>query len=93
VPERLCIDLESGLLAEDRASAFVAAYAAVRPLTNNERRLLPALMRGAALRFWISRLWICTCRATPACSSRTTRPTSSVCCASAWPRPWHPTPA
>jgi homoserine kinase type II len=52
-----CIDLESGLLAEDRASAFVAAYAAVRPLTPNEIRLLPALMRGAALRFWISRLW------------------------------------
>jgi len=52
-----CIDLESGLLAEDRASAFVAAYDAVRALTTNERRLLPALMRGAALRFWISRLW------------------------------------
>ena len=52
-----CIDLESGLLAEDRASAFVAAYDAVRSLTSNERRLLPALMRGAALRFWISRLW------------------------------------
>ena len=52
-----CIDLESGLLAEDRASAFVAAYDAVRALTSNERRLLPALMRGAALRFWISRLW------------------------------------
>ncbi|HKX44056.1 MAG TPA: homoserine kinase [Burkholderiaceae bacterium] len=52
-----CIDLESGLLAEDRAGAFVAAYAAVRPLAHNEVRLLPALMRGAALRFWISRLW------------------------------------
>jgi len=52
-----CIDLESGLLAEDRASAFVAAYNEVRTLTSNERRLLPALMRGAALRFWISRLW------------------------------------
>jgi homoserine kinase type II len=52
-----CIDLESGLLAEDRATAFVAAYDTVRTLTTNERRLLPALMRGAALRFWISRLW------------------------------------
>ena len=29
----------------------------MRPLTSGERRLLPALMRGAALRFWISRLW------------------------------------
>jgi homoserine kinase type II len=52
-----CIDLDTGALAEDRAQAFVAAYAAVRPLDGNERRLLPALMRGAALRFWVSRLW------------------------------------
>ncbi len=52
-----CIDLSSGALAEDRAAAFVAAYESVRPLDGNERRLLPALMRAAALRFWISRLW------------------------------------
>ena len=52
-----CIDLESGRLVEERALAFVAAYDAVRPLTGTERRLLPALMRAAALRFWISRLW------------------------------------
>ncbi len=52
-----CIDLESGRLAEERALAFVSAYDAVRPLTGTERRLMPALMRAAALRFWISRLW------------------------------------
>jgi len=52
-----CIDLESGRLDETRASVLVAAYNTVRPLTSNERRLLPALMRGAALRFWLSRLW------------------------------------
>ncbi len=52
-----CIDLESGRLAEDRANAFVAAYDAVRPLDGAELRALPALMRAAALRFWISRLW------------------------------------
>ena len=52
-----CIDLESGRLAEERAMAFVAAYDAVRPLSSSERRLMPALMRAAALRFWISRLW------------------------------------
>jgi len=52
-----CIDLESGAMAEDRAQAFVAAYASVRPLTSGERRLMPALLRAAALRFWISRLW------------------------------------
>ena len=52
-----CIDLATGRLIEDRAAAFVAAYDAVRPLTGDELRLLPALLRGAALRFWISRLW------------------------------------
>lgn len=52
-----CIDLESGRLEEGRASAFVAAYDAVRPLTGGELRLMPALLRAAALRFWISRLW------------------------------------
>jgi homoserine kinase type II len=52
-----CIDLDSGRLDEVRAQAFVAAYDRVRPLSGAELRLLPALMRGAALRFWISRLW------------------------------------
>ncbi|MEO8807273.1 MAG: homoserine kinase [Burkholderiaceae bacterium] len=52
-----CIDLESGRLVEERASAFVAAYDAVRPLGSGELRLMPALMRSAALRFWLSRLW------------------------------------
>jgi homoserine kinase type II len=52
-----CIDLESGRLEEDRAIAFVAAYDAVRPLTGGELRLMPAVLRAGALRFWISRLW------------------------------------
>ena len=52
-----CIDLDSGVLAEDRAQAFMAAYDAVRPLDGNEMRLLPAMMRAGALRFWTSRLW------------------------------------
>jgi homoserine kinase type II len=52
-----CCDLDSGRLDEDRAQAFVAAYESVRPLDGNERRLLPALLRAAALRFWLSRLW------------------------------------
>jgi homoserine kinase type II len=52
-----CIDLDSGRLVEERAAALVGAYAEQRPLTHTELRLLPALMRAAALRFWISRLW------------------------------------
>jgi homoserine kinase type II len=52
-----CCDLDSGRLDDSRAQAFVAAYGTVRPLDGNERRLLPALLRAAALRFWLSRLW------------------------------------
>ena len=52
-----CIDLPTGALDEARAQAFVAAYDAVRPLTAAELRLLPALLRSAAMRFWLSRLW------------------------------------
>ena len=52
-----CIDLASGRLDEERADAFVRAYAATRPLDGAELRLLPALMRAAAFRFWLSRVW------------------------------------
>jgi homoserine kinase type II len=52
-----CCDLDSGRLDETRAAEFVAAYAAVRAPTAAELRLLPALLRAAALRFWLSRLW------------------------------------
>jgi homoserine kinase type II len=51
-----CIDLDTGRLVEPRAAAFVAAYETVRLLTGGERRLMPALLRAAALRFWLSRL-------------------------------------
>ena len=52
-----CADLASGALDEPRASAFIAAYERVRPLTHGEVRAMPALLRAAGLRFWISRLW------------------------------------
>ncbi|RZU02812.1 homoserine kinase [Rivibacter subsaxonicus] len=52
-----CIDLATGRLDEARAEGFVAAYDAVRPLSGDERRLMPALLRAAAFRFWLSRLW------------------------------------
>ena len=52
-----CADAATGALDIDRAEAMVAAYQGVRPFTSNEVRLLPALLRAAALRFWISRLW------------------------------------
>jgi homoserine kinase type II len=52
-----CADVHSGELDEARAAAFIAAYEAERRLTPAELRMLPAMLRAAALRFWISRLW------------------------------------
>ncbi|MBE0548614.1 MAG: phosphotransferase, partial [Rubrivivax sp.] len=52
-----CTDPSSGQLDEARAAIFTAAYERVRPLTAGEVRALPSLLRAAALRFWISRLW------------------------------------
>jgi homoserine kinase type II len=52
-----CINLSTGTHDSERARAFLAAYAGVRPLQAAERHLLPGLLRAAALRFWISRLW------------------------------------
>jgi homoserine kinase type II len=52
-----CTDLATGQLNEARATAFVRAYQRGRELDHGEVRALPALLRAAALRFWISRLW------------------------------------
>ncbi len=52
-----CIDLATGAHDEARACAFLQAYQAERPLLAAEHRLLPAMLRAGALRFWISRLW------------------------------------
>lgn len=52
-----CIDLPSGRHDAGRANALLQAYQSVRPLEAAERRLLPAMARAGALRFWTSRLW------------------------------------
>jgi len=52
-----CVDLESGVFDRPRAMALLLAYHDVRPLHDQERALWAAMLRAAALRFWISRLY------------------------------------
>lgn len=50
-------DSGDGSLDAERTRAFIAGYYAVRPITPDERDQWSALLRAAALRFWLSRLY------------------------------------
>jgi len=52
-----CVDLVTGEFDRDKATALLQAYHAVRPLNAGERTLWRPLLRAAALRFWLSRLY------------------------------------
>ncbi len=52
-----CTDADSGALNDGRSAALVDAYQSARRLTPYERAQWPTLLRAAALRFWLSRLY------------------------------------
>ena len=52
-----CVDTANGAADAARTDAFMQAYTGVRALEAAEHAVFASMLRAAALRFWLSRLW------------------------------------
>jgi homoserine kinase type II len=52
-----CVEESSGALDPSRTAALLKGYQQVRPLQEAEQAAWPMMLRAAALRFWLSRLY------------------------------------
>ena len=52
-----CVNTVDGVADTARTAAFMQAYTGVRPLHTAELAVFDGMLRAAALRFWLSRLW------------------------------------
>jgi len=52
-----CLAVNKQDLDPELLNALLKAYQSVRPLTKEEQSSWPLMLRAAALRFWVSRLW------------------------------------
>jgi homoserine kinase type II len=52
-----CIDLSSGEINPNRYTGMLQQYQQVRPFTAEESASWNMMLRAAAMRFWVSRLW------------------------------------
>jgi len=52
-----CVDEGNGALVPARTAALIAGYRGVRTIEPAERQAWPMMLRAAALRFWLSRLY------------------------------------
>ena len=52
-----CVDTANGVADAARTDAFMQAYTSVRALQASEAAVFASLLRAAAFRFWLSRLW------------------------------------
>lgn len=52
-----CINRDTGAFQPELLQAWLTAYSAVRPFTDEEKQCWPSILQAAALRFWVSRLY------------------------------------